>query len=561
VNGTQLTTGVLVVLIASIMGTIIVLARPRANARQWAFMVLLWCGIAALASWTRNGAFQDIFVDADRSDTSPSRRKIHQNRPLHFHDFTHYYMGPKYFRELGYLWLYDCLALADREIADEDQHPPRISGGTRDLTDILTDKTYDQSVAECRAQARPHFSDARWSQFKDDVRALGRLTHDGTWNGVVFDAGYNPPPSIIVVSSPLTNLIPIESSGGGPTYLFATCLDLLLLVICALITRRVLGNITVATFAVFFGASFVSDYSWNGGSFFRFTWFVAVVLGIVALKQRRWALAGALLGFATCDRLFPVAFAAAGMLPIALKARHSAEHRVMLKRFGIGFGAVFAALVASSLIVYGPSAWRVFFMRIGRHDDVFHVLHIGLKKVLVFREWMPNQNFRGHDGNLRFRMWNLRLKDTWIAMRPIVIPLQALIAAATAWSASRRRPHEAALLGGIVFMFTFNLPANYYYCIVALIPALALRAAATATTKSRRWRDFAVFVAFALFWTFTFLAPQLPGDDITFNHRISLAMLGFIFFWLASWSDLDPTKWKVFQRFQARGADSKTSPS
>jgi hypothetical protein len=548
VNGTQLTTGVLVVLLAAIMGTIIVLA--RAPARKWAFVVLVWCAAVALASWTRNGALQDIFVDADRSDSSPMRRKVHQNRPLHFHDFTHYYLGPKYFAELGYLQLYDCLALADRELAEEDNRAPRITGGTRDLTDILIEKTYAESVAECRAEGRPRFSDARWTAFKSDVRALGRLTYDGTWNGVVFDAGYNPPPSIIVVSAPLTNLIPLEA-GSRPTYLFATCLDLVLLVLCAFMTRKALGNITLAVFATFFGATFISDYSWNGGSFFRFTWFVALVLGILALKQRRWAVAGALLAFATCDRIFPVAFAAAGMLPIALRARHSLEHRAMLKRFCVSFAVVAAVLVSSSLIVYGPSAWRVFFMRIGRHDDVFHVLHIGLKKVVVFPQWMPNQNFHGHDGNLRFRAWNLRLRDTWLAMRPLVVPLQAIVAAATAWSASRRRPHEAALLGGVVFMFTFNLPANYYYCIVALIPALALRAAATATTPARRWRDFAVFVAFALFWTFTFLAPQLPGDDITFTHRISCAMFGFLIFWLACWSDLDLKTWRAWRARRA----------
>ncbi|MDB4997004.1 MAG: hypothetical protein JWM74_4436 [Myxococcaceae bacterium] len=469
---------------------------------------------------------------------------------MRFHDFTHYYLGPKYFAELGYLQLYDCLVLADREVADEENRAPRISGGTRDLADILTVKTYEQSVAECRAEARPRFSDARWAAFKNDIHALGRLTHDGTWNGVVFDAGYNPPPSIIVVSSPLTNLIPLEA-GSLPTYLLATCLDLVLLIICAFMTRKALGDITLAVFATLFGATFVSDYSWNGGSFFRFTWFVALVLGILALKQRRWALAGALLAFATCERIFPVAFAAAGMLPIAIRARDSVKHRAILKRFGVSFAVVVAVLVSASLIAYGPSAWRVFFMRIRRHDDVFHVLHIGLKKVLVFRTWMPNQNFRGQDGNLRFRAWNLRLLDTWIAMRPLVIPLQTVIAAATAWSASRRLPHEAALLGGVVFMFTFNLPANYYYCIVALIPALALRAAATATTPARRWRDFAVFVVFALFWTFTFLAPQLPGDDITSNHRISCAMLAFLIFWLASWSDVDVAKWRAWRARRA----------
>ena len=539
-NGTQLTTGVLVVLLASILAAVIVLTRgpARAEARRWSFVLLAACGVAAVGSWTRNGAFQDIFVDAARSDSSPTRKKIHQNRPLHFHDFVHYYMGPKYFAELGYLGLYNCIALADREAADEDHRAPRVTGNTRDLADILVDKTNEQSLAECRADSRPRFTDARWTSFKNDVRALGRLTHDGQWNGVVFDAGYNPPPSIILVSSAVANAIPIESAGGQPTYLLATGIDIALLLLCAFALRAALGNITLAIFATFFGASFVSDYSWNGGSLLRFLWFTAVVLGVLALKRRRWALAGALLGLATCDRIFPAAFAAAAMVPIALRARHSVPHRAILKRFGLSFGIVVVVLVGVSLVVFGLGSWQMFFLRIGRHGDVFHVLHIGLKKVLVFRDWMPNQNFRGHDGTLRFRTWNLRLKDTWIAMRPLVIPIQAIMAAATAWASSRRKPYEAAVLGGVVFMFVFNLPANYYFCIVAFIPALALRGAATATTSARRWRDFLVFVAFSLMWTFTFLAPHLPGDDITFNHRISIAFLGFLVVWLVLWSDV-----------------------
>lgn len=548
-TGTQLTTAVLVVFLASVMASIVVLA--RGPARRWAFLVLAACAVASIASWTRNGAFQDIYVDADLSDIGPSRTKIHQNRPLHFHEFVHYYLGPKYFRELGYLELYACLTLADREIAAEEHHAPRISGPVRDLADILVDKPYEDSIAECRNGARTRFSDVRWAAFKDDVRELARLTQDRTWNTVVFDAGFNPPPTLIVLSNPITNLIPIRA-GSWPTYLVATGIDLVLLVVCFLVTRAALGNVTAAVFVTFFGATFISDYSWNGGSVLRFTWFVAVVLGIVALKQRRWELAGAMLGFATCDRLFPLAFAAAAMVPIAARARRSPEHRAILRRFGVGFGAVVAVLVVASLIMFGASAWSVFFMRIGRHDNVYHVLHLGLKKVLTFRDWVPFKNFRGHQGNESFRTWNLALRETWASMRPIAVPLQALVAAATAWAASRRRPHEAALLGGVVFMFTFNLPANYYYCILALVPALALRAAATATTSARRWRDFAVYVGFAMFWTFTFLAPLLPGDDITFTHRISTALFAFLVVWLALWSDVKPATWRVWRVLRER---------
>src|SRR6185436_15602748 len=94
VTGTQLATAVLVVLIASVMGAIIVLA--RGPARRWAWVLLAACAVVAIASWTRNGEFQQIDVDAD-SNTFAWRTKVRQHRPFHFHEFVHYYLGPKYF--------------------------------------------------------------------------------------------------------------------------------------------------------------------------------------------------------------------------------------------------------------------------------------------------------------------------------------------------------------------------------------------------------------------------------------------------------------------------------
>ena len=538
--GTQLVTDVLVLFLASVMATIIVLT--RGPARRWAFGVLALCGVMALSSWTQNGRFQEIHVDADLSDTGPSRKKVAQHRPFHFHEFVHYYLGPKYFREIGYLGIYDCVTLADAEIAARENHPPRISGPVRDLTDILVDKSRDESLAECQSGPRSRFSEARWAAFTDDVRELARLTDDSAWNTVVNDAGFNPPPSVILLSNPVTNLIPIRA-GSWPTYLFATCIDLVLLVMCLLVMRKALGNITTVVFATFFGATFLSDYTWNGGSVLRFTWLVSLVFGILALKRRRWGLAGALFGLATCDRLFPIAFAAASMAPIALQARRSPAHRAILRRFAIGFGGVVAVLVLASIIMFGVASWSVFFERIINHDNVYHPQHVGLKKVMTFREWVPFKRFGGPGGNERYRVWNIALRETWASMRPIVLPLQVLIAAATAWAASRRRPYEAALLGGVVCMFTFSLPANYYWCILALVPALALRSAATATTPDERWRDFAIYVAFAMFWMFTLIAWLLPGDDLTRTFRISTALFVFLLGWIAVWSGIRPTTW------------------
>jgi hypothetical protein len=166
---------------------------------------------------------------------------------------------------------------------------------------------------------------------------------------------------------------------------------------------------------------------------------------------------------------------------------------------------------------------------------VYYTMHIGLKKVITWRDWVPAQNFHGHAGLQRFHDWNVRLRDTWAATRWLAIPTQLLALGGAAVAAARRRPHEAALIVGTVAMFCFSLPANYYYVVLALVPAMLLRAGVTAPTGDRRMREWVAYCAFSLFWLSTLLASRLFGDDIIYNHFICVALLAFYGVWIALW--------------------------
>ena len=114
--------------------------------------------------WRRGSAsaqFHSVWVDAPGvSPSDPGRAKVELHQPMHTYEFFHYYIGAKYFRELGYEGLYDCTALADAEIAAEDHVRPRIVGWVRDLDDVLRDKTYQQARQHCTEDIRPHFTNA-----------------------------------------------------------------------------------------------------------------------------------------------------------------------------------------------------------------------------------------------------------------------------------------------------------------------------------------------------------------------------------------------------------------
>jgi hypothetical protein len=162
-------------------------------------------------------------------------------------------------------------------------------------------------------------------------------------------------------------------------------------------------------------------------------------------------------------------------------------------------------------------------------------MHIGLKKVLTWRDWVPAQNFHGHDGMTRFHDWNLRLRATWAAMRPVAVPLQLGAAIAAVMASLRARPYEAALLCGVIGMFAFNLPANYYYVVLVLVPALILRRAATWPSVVRRSREYLALSAFNVFWLATLIVARLWGDDIMQDYIICVLLGLFLLVWLAVW--------------------------
>jgi hypothetical protein len=553
-DGNQLYAALLCIFVAALAGSLLVMQRDRARmrtaVRQWGTAILCGCAALAVVSWVRFGDMHSIFVDApDVTAGQPHRRKVEQHRPFHFHEFFHYYLGAKYFRDLGYEGLYDCTALADQQNAKELGQKGHVGDWVRDLDDVLTDKSFEDAIAHCQTAYVDHMSPERWATFRADLRELQTIVPDEWWSDVVYDAGFNPPPSWVLLGGALANIIPIRMA-GTPTYLLATSLDMALLVACFLVLRRAFGTATAAMAGVFFGASFIASYGWNGGCFLRYTWVSLIVFGLAAAKRERWMLAGALLGAAACDRVFPGGFAVGAAVPLAYKALRSKADLAPLKRFGIGFGSTVAGLVVLSVLVFGYESWHVFVTRIGRHSDVYYTMHIGLKKVITWRDWVASQNFHGHVGLQRFHDWNLRLRQTWVSMRWLVIPVQLVAVAGSFAASARRRPYEASLLVGAVAMFCFSLPANYYYVVLALVPAVLLRAAITAPTAAARLRDWVVLCGFVVFWLTTLMAPRMFGDDIVYDHFICVALLLFLAGWIVAW-----LPWQgVLARVKARSA-------
>src|SRR5262249_44834598 len=104
-------------------------------------------------------------------------------RYFHRHDQYHYYMGAKYFPELGYDLLYKCSVIAQDELGVVDFND---EGGRRGRIDMSKEVHHPDrkirnlggdnllmqvtEVLEHPEVCKSHFSPERWEAYKEDVK-------------------------------------------------------------------------------------------------------------------------------------------------------------------------------------------------------------------------------------------------------------------------------------------------------------------------------------------------------------------------------------------------------
>jgi hypothetical protein len=106
---------------------------------------------------------------------------------LHLHDVAHYYLGSKYFDELGYSDLYVGMLRAESE--RYTNHFKAVEARDLDSYEIV-----DIRRLLARSDAvKSRFTPERWSAFQDDV-GFFRDTLGPQWGDVLRDRGFNPTP-------------------------------------------------------------------------------------------------------------------------------------------------------------------------------------------------------------------------------------------------------------------------------------------------------------------------------------------------------------------------------
>lgn len=370
---------------------------------------------------------------------------------VQLHDVAHYYLGSKYYAELGYHDLYTAMLRAEAELYDN--HFKTVTA--RDLT------TYEEvHIAQLLRRSDPvkaKFSDERWQGFQRDV-AYFREALGPHYAAVLVDHGFNPTPVWALIGGALSGLVP-DGSGHG---VFALALvDAALLTALFAAVGWAFGLRTLLLALTYFCVIFGANFSWTGGAFLRYLWLFGLGVGVCCLHRRRDAAAGALFALAALLRVFPAMFA----VPIVLKGlAHLWRRRALPRRqavFAGSFAATAVVLVAATgLLPRGFDHWREFRDQMERYVANISPNIVGLTEILAYQEGerMVTQEELDALKARRQRIHNWQL---------VLIFLPALVAAA-------RLSRFMSDLGAValalpLLLLSLNLGSYYQVFLVVLV--------------------------------------------------------------------------------------------
>jgi hypothetical protein len=407
---------------------------------------LLVLGVAAVVCWT------NIF-------------QFHYPHFGHRTETYHYYMGSKYFPELGYTRLYQCTTVADAEVGGPEW------AANRYIRNLETNSLESgQSVLADPEACKRHFSPARWRSFRRDLNELRKQSTEAYWLRMQQDHGYNATPVWGFFGSILARTGP----ASGAQILALQLVDLPLLALAWSAVGWTFGWRPLCVALLYWGTNFPAEFSWIGGSPLRQIELTAVLVALCLLRRERELAAGFLLGLAVLVRIYPIfLLAGPGLAALAAMVR---ERRVFLarahRRLVLGGLLSVATLVPlSALTSGGLDAWKGFAENSRLHLDKQTVNRMGLHAVLSYdhanRLVAAEQAFVGDP----YDPWQRAREETFARRRPLFVARVAGFVLLLAGSVRKQPAWAAVVLGTGLVIVAGNL-SNYYSAILVLYALL-----------------------------------------------------------------------------------------
>jgi hypothetical protein len=402
----------------------------------------------------------------------------------HRHDQYHYYLGSKYFPELGYDDLYKCTVIAQDELGtirdvngmvDVTKENRRADRKIRNLgADNLLKPAAE--FLEHPEQCKDKFTPERWAAFREDIKFFRSVSDRDFWERMQTDHGYNPPPVWMLAGSYFANM-----HAAGDRILGFVWLQWLAQIDNVLIAGM-LGSIwwafgwrVFAVAAVYWGCNAPGDDYFVSGAFLRQDWLFFLVLAACLSRKRWFVLAGASLVYAGLLRVFP-GLAVIGWLTVAgayiwRHKRMAKSHQKML------LGGVLAAaiLVPASIRLCTWEAYpRFVHHTLQVHNETPLTNHMGLR-VLIAHSPISGRVVQVKDDKLLdpFEVWKSMRNKRYYKYRPVGFVVIALSLAFFVWVVRRVKSTWISLALGQIFIILLSQLTSYYYSFMVLSAPLS----------------------------------------------------------------------------------------
>ena len=454
-------------------------------------------GVLCLAAWWNFGALHG------------------RGRPLHLHDFFHYYVGSKYYAELGYTRIYQCTAVVELQHGRSRQVAERWTRNL-DTNDLEQTLPAGEEVQECLSRFGPE----RWSEFSADVEWFrSHMPADG-WRGVPMVFGHN--------ATPVWNAMGHWLTRAGPAsdrqILALGALDPLLLAIMWFVVWRTFGWEAGCAAAIWWGVNEVSGYYWVGGGFLRQDALFCIVVGVCAMRTGRRAVAGAALATAAVLRAFPIFLLAGLAIRIVAVARTRGLREAVgaYRDVAAGFGLATVLLIGSTTMTWSGrwqqplEPWRAFATNSRKHLATPITNHVGLKPALWFSPDTRAAKLADFWVDSPWDSWRDAHAATAASRRPIYLGITVVFV--LAFSAAVRRADDWVAVVASVALLPFAATlANYYYSVLLMFGFL--------------WpMDKPIGVGLAALSALTAVLPLLLGQRDDRYAVVSVAVVLFAFF-------------------------------